>query len=296
MYGSDHILRSIIEHSAMKYITTSLLFSILLITSCKTDPDTDPQYQQYVKDTEKAEQEVARRDSTINDLFGTLNRISENLRTIRAKQGQLKQPGRGMEQEADVERTIMADLQSIDSLIEENRKLMDRLRTNAELSTNGLSELQRTIGDMERTIAEKDQEIEMTKEELASTNASMATLIQMYRDQTQRAEMQTEALNTAYYAVGTMRELRANGVLTREGGVAGIGGVSKLDMKGLPKNYFKQIDVLKDLEIPVVARKASLVTPHPEGSYTFKNGAESLVITDPEKFWSISKYLVIVVD
>lgn len=134
------------------------------------------------------------------------------------------------------------------------------------------------------------------KEELASTNTTMATIIEMYRDQTQRAEQQSEQLNTAYYAVGTMRELRANGVLTREGGLAGIGGVSKLDVAKLPKDYFKRIDLSNETEIPVIAKKASLVTPHPEGSYRFENGAEKLLITDPKSFWSISKYLVIVVD
>ena len=268
----------------------------LLIVSCATEPENDPQYQQYVDDARKAEQRVADRDSTINDMFGTLNKISENLRTIRSKQGQLDKPYWGMDGGSNIEGQILSDLRSIDSLVEVNRQLMERLRNNAQISAGGISELQRTVADLERSIAEKDTELSKMKEELASTNASMATIIDLYRDQTQRADQQAVELNTAYYAVGTMRELRANGVLTREGGLAGIGGVNKLDVSKLPKDYFKRIDLTVDKEIPVIAKKATLVTPHPENSYRFENGAEKLVITDPDRFWSISKYLVVVVD
>jgi PBP1b-binding outer membrane lipoprotein LpoB len=274
----------------------TVLTLALFLLACGSDPKEDPQYQQHVDDARRAEAQVAQRDSTINDLFGTLNRISENLRTIRAKQGQLVTPTSGMEKGSDIGERIMSDIESIDALLAENRKLMDRLRSNANLSVAGLTELQRTISDLERSMAEKDQEIATMKEELASSNATLSTLISMYHDKEQLADMQREELNTAYYAVGTVRELRANGVLSKEGGVAGIGGVNKLDMARLPKSYFRKIDVLANQEIPVVAKKASLVTPHPEGSYRFENGAEKLVITDAQLFWSISRYLVVVVE
>ena len=48
------------------------------------------------------------------------------------------------------------------------------------------------------------------------------------------------------------------------------------------------------LEIPIGGTKAKLATSHPEGSYRLEDGAAKLVITNPEKFWSISKYLVVV--
>jgi hypothetical protein len=280
----------------MKNILRSLPALALLLASCGADPKTDPQYQQYVDDTRRAEAQVAQRDSTINELFGTLNRISENLRIIRTKQGQLTRPDPGVEKGGDMEERIMADIESIDALVTENRILMERLRGNVNLSAGGISELQRTITDLERSLAEKDEELEGLKEELASSNSTLATLIDMYRDQVQRAERQIDEMNKAYYAVGTLRELRANGVLAREGGIAGVGGVNKLDMSRLPQSYFREIDVLYDQSIPVVAKKASLVTPHPEGSYHFENGAEKLVITDADQFWSVSKYLVVVVD
>lgn len=273
-----------------------LLVASLLFASCQNDPRQSEPYQQLEEDAEHANAQVSRRDSTINELFGTINRISGNLRAVRAKQGQLTEPGDNTEQGADMEQRIMADIESIDALLAENHGLLDQLRKKAKGSAKAIAELQVTVAELERSMTEKDEEIGNLKEQLSSTNSSLATLIDMYRDKSQLADMQRNELNTAYYAVGTAKELLANGVLRKQGGVAGIGAVEKLNTENLAKGYFTRIDVVKTLEIPVAASKAELATNHPAGSYRFEGGAERLVITDPNAFWSLSKYLVVVVD
>lgn len=272
-----------------------LLPALALLAACTQDPKESPQYQQLNEDAQRAQAQVAEKDSLINALFGTVNRISENLRTIRTKQGQLGGADLGAE-EAGMEERIMGDIQSIDALLAENRQLIERLRKQSKTSAANLAELERTVADLEQAMVEKDTEIATMKEQLASTNSSLATLIEMYRDKSMQAASQEQQLNAAWYAVGTQRELRDNGVLSKEGGVAGIGGVNKLNTQDLATSYFTPIDLSTTTSIPVLAKKAKLVTSHPEGSYRFENGAEKLVITDPERFWSISKYLVVVVD
>lgn len=273
------------------FIVTSLL-----LAACQNDPQQSEPYQQLEEDTEHAHTQVSKRDSTINELFGTINRISGNLRAIRAKQGQLTEPGDNTEQGADMEQRIMTDIESIDALLAENHTLLDQLRKKAKGSAKAIAELEITVTELERSMTEKDEEIGTLKEQLSSTNSSLATLIDMYRDKSQLSDMQRHELNTAYYAIGTAKELRANGVLSKEGGVAGIGAVEKLNTENLAKGYFTRIDVVKTLEIPVAASKAKLATTHPAGSYRFEGGAERLVITDPNAFWSVSKYLVVVVN
>ena len=277
-------------------IPSILLVTSLLLAACQSDPRQSEPYQQLEEDTEHAQTQVSKRDSTINDLFGTINRISGNLRAIRAKQGQLTEPGDNTEQGADMEQRIMADIESIDALLAENHTLLDQLRKKAKGSAKAIAELETTVTELERSMTEKDEEIGMLKEQLSSTNSSLATLIDMYRDKSQLSDMQRHELNTAYYAIGTAKELRANGVLSKEGGIAGIGAVEKLNTENLAKGYFTRIDVVKTLEIPVSASKAKLATTHPAGSYRFEGGGERLVITDPNAFWSLSKYLVVVVN
>jgi hypothetical protein len=270
--------------------------ALLLLAACSDDPRQTPQYQQLQEDNQRVEAIIAEKDSTINALFSTFNRISDNLRIIRTKQGQLATSGDGVEQGANMEERIMSDIESIDGLLAENRALMEQLRKQARSSATNIGELERTMTELERNLLEKDEEIATIKEELSSTSSSLATLIDMYRDKSQLADMQRGELNAAWYAVGTARELRDNGVLAKEGGVAGIGGVHKLNTEDLPKDYFQRIDMMRTQEIPLLSKKAKLVTSHPAGTYRIDDATDKLVITDPNRFWSISKYLVVVVE
>lgn len=272
-----------------------LFLVALLIQACDQDPTQSPQYQQLNEDAQRGQATIAQRDSTINELFSTMNRISDNLRTVRSKQGQLAAPQEGSETDTALEQRIMDDIASIDGLLAENKTLLDRLRKQAKKSAASITALEATVAELERSIVEKDGEITSLKEQLASTNSSLATLIEMYRDKSQLADMQRNEMNTAWYAVGTAKELRAKGVLTKEGGVVGIGAVDKLNTENLAQDHFTRIDLVQTLEVPIMAKKARLATDHPAGSYRLE-GAEKLVITDPNKFWSLSRYLVIVAD
>ncbi|MCB9170822.1 MAG: hypothetical protein H6597_03965 [Flavobacteriales bacterium] len=276
--------------------TLAILFGALLIVSCRNDPTESGPYQQLKEDMAHLEQTDRTKDSTINDLFGSFNRITENLRLIREKQSGLGKRADGVENDKDMEQHVMDDLHAIDSLLEANRSMIARLKKDAKANGGRIVELQRTVSELEQQVSEKDSEIGTLKEQLASTNSSLATLIEMYRDKEQQADLQRDELNTAYYAVGSSKELRDNGVLTKEGGFIGIGKVAKLNTTALNARYFKQIDIKEVTRIPVMAKKAELITSHPEGSYHFEGSVEALVITDPEAFWSLSKYLVVVVE
>ena len=64
------------------------------------------------------------------------------------------------------------------------------------------------------------------------------------------------------------------------------------------RDYFTKIDIRVDKEIRLYSRYAKLLTAHPEGSYTLTQDANKqyiLRITNPQQFWSASKYLVVMV-
>ncbi|MBK7945115.1 MAG: hypothetical protein IPJ85_07355 [Flavobacteriales bacterium] len=74
----------------MRHFAAVIMLAGLM--ACQTDPKQSPEYAQLSEDAERANAKVSERDSTLNMLFGTMNRINENLRTIRAKQGQMLDP------------------------------------------------------------------------------------------------------------------------------------------------------------------------------------------------------------
>jgi hypothetical protein len=109
---------------------------------------------------------------------------------------------------------------------------------------------------------------------------------------------QTDKMNTAYYCFGTSKELKEKGVLTKEGGFIGIGKSEKL-AADFNKDYFTKIDITLMKSVDLKSKKAKLVTTHASDSYKLegdKTSVDKLVITNAEKFWASSKYLVIVVE
>ncbi len=93
-------------------------------------------------------------------------------------------------------------------------------------------------------------------------------------------------MNTGWYVFGTKSELKAQRIL--DGG--------KVLQGSFNKGYFTKIDIRVNKEIKLYSKSARLLTAHPSSSYTLTtdtNGQYVLRITDPQTFWSTSKYLVI---
>jgi len=268
----------------------------LLLGACEQDPTQSEQYKGLADQKFQTEVALAAKDSSLNAMFESFNRINENMRTIKEKQGMLDDTTPGAEPSDDMEQRMASDLARIDELLAQNRDLISKLRKDAKANTGAIAALQKTLDEMERTVAEKDSEISGLKEQLLSANSSLATLMEMYRDKEQQATMQRDELNKAFYVIGTAKELTEKGILTKEGGVVGIGAVKKLNTAGLSTELFKQVDITQTLEIPLMVKKAKLVSTHPNGSYKLEGEVDKLVISDPNAFWSASKYLVIVVD
>ena len=64
------------------------------------------------------------------------------------------------------------------------------------------------------------------------------------------------------------------------------------------KSYFTKIDIRTDKEIKFYSKSAKLLTQHSASSYTLQPDANRqyvLRITNPQLFWSTSKYLVVLV-
>ena len=94
--------------------------------------------------------------------------------------------------------------------------------------------------------------------------------------------------NTAWFVFGTKKELKEQRIV--EDG--------KVLHANFNKNYFTKIDIRIDKEIKLYSKSAKLLTMHPSSSYTLAKDAKDqfvLRITNPQLFWSTSKYLVVLV-
>ena len=85
-------------------------------------------------------------------------------------------------------------------------------------------------------------------------------------------------------------------MVTKEGGFLGLGKEERLSAN-LNSEAFKSVDITQIQTIPLTnTKEAKLVTVHPASSYTIEkqdDKVSEIKITDAEKFWSTSKYLVV---
>lgn len=242
--------------------------------------------------------EAAQKDSSLMAYIRTISEIQNSIDTLKMQAGILKEK---TEMKADTG-TIVADIRAVGNLIIRNNRALSRLEVQLRSSDKKNAGLTSLMEHLSKELNEKDTEIVAIQRRLAQTNSSLLTLINQFNDSIntlaeQRAEigrMQTE-INTVYYTIGTEKELKKAGVITKKGGFIGIGRVATLS-QDMNKSEFNSADLTNLREIPLGGKFVKLVTSHPSDSYKItSSSAEKLVITDPATFWSQSKYLVAVI-
>ena len=118
--------------------------------------------------------------------------------------------------------------------------------------------------------------------------------------QSQTIADETMALHTAYFVVGKSNDLQDAKIIDRKGGLLGIGRTSKLS-QDFDNSKFTRIDYTVTNNIAINS-DMKIVTSHPTNSYTLEKDTKdndlvkNIVITNPELFWSASKYLVVIKD
>ncbi|MBE0648854.1 MAG: hypothetical protein IH596_13875 [Bacteroidales bacterium] len=252
--------------------------------------------------------QALQKDEAINDFIYSINDIQSTLDTIKMKENIISlSTDRGGELKVSAKEQIKSDIQTIYSLMLKNRETLNTLQRKIKNSNLQVAELQKLVDRVNKEIALKDAEIEELREKLAkmnidieAANMQIDNLSQTVKqqsnkitDQTQTIEQQTTALNTAYYIIGTAKDLKEKGVI--KGGL--LKGKEMLD--DFDKSGFTRIDIRKTTEIPILSKKAEVLSKHPTTSYKLtgdKKLVQALQITDPKAFWSVTKYLVIVTD
>jgi len=147
------------------------------------------------------------------------------------------------------------------------------------------------------------QQLEKLNIDVVGLNQKIETITkeseQTIKEKNEVIDTKTTELNTAFYALGTKKELEEKNVTERVGGFLGMGKTTKLK-KDFNRDFFMKIDIRDFKQLPLNTKKAQLVSFHADGSYhmvmTAEKTVESIVIDNPEEFWKASKYMLIVVE
>jgi len=228
----------------------------------------------------------------------TLIDIEEGFREITEAQNRvtLAKNGEG----TNTKQRIAENFQFIQSMMQQNKDLIAKLQQQVRESSVKGDKLKKVIASLQEQMEKKDQQIVEMKEQLELKNIHIGELkyaINSMREDAQALQDENEAqsktinaqdkqLNTAWYACGTEKELKNQQILVK----------GKVLQGNFNKDYFTKIDIRVDNTIKLYSKSAKLLTAHPSSSYTLQPDANkqlTLRITDPQAFWSTSKYLVV---
>ena len=243
------------------------------------------------------------RDSAITVWINSFDDIEKNIAMIKEKEHIISINSSNTELSKDKKLQILNDIQYINTLLQSNKQKIAALNSQLNKSGGTIKVLQDKIADLETSVKRSESDISDLKSILVAKNFEIEKLntqnIDLNNSIVQKDEKiteQTDEMNKAFVVSGTYKQLKAKGLLTKEGGFIGLGKTKSIS-GSLSDSAFVQIDITKTKLIPVNSKKAKLISEHPVNSYQFihdKNDKiESIEIKDPALFWKISKYAVV---
>lgn len=271
---------------------------LLAITSCDFTNKSKGETNQDEEQVDSLQRIISQKDGEINDMMETFNQIQTGLREISEAENRVivAKSGEG----ANSRQQMLEDVRFISSTMQQNRALLEKLRQQLRESSIKGDQLRRTIEGLVAQINDKEQQLQQLRAELDAKNIHIAdldktitglnenvsTLKEESSKKTETINDQDAQLNTAWFVFGTKKELNEQRILDG----------SKVLQANFNKSYFTKIDIRVQKEIKLYSKSAKILTMHPSSSYTLQQDANKqyvLRISNPQLFWSTSKYLVI---
>ena len=243
---------------------------------------------------------IAQKENELSDMMATLSDIEEGFREITEAQSRvaLAKQGEG----TNSAQRIRENMQFIRNTMKQNKELINKLKQQVREGSVKSEQLKKIIDNLTEQMEEKDRQIQSLREELdkkdihiaeldervADLNSNVENLTEETNQKSQTIDQQDKQLNTGWFVFGTKKELKEQNILAD-------GEVLRSNFN---KEYFTKIDIRIDKEIKLYSKSAKMLTSHPSSAYTLERDVNKqyvLRITDPQLFWSTSKYLVILV-
>lgn len=250
--------------------------------------------------------DYAEANSFNDSLMLLMGDIYTGLDSINMQEGLLHNLGNGESGNRRAE--IRQNLANIKARLASNRALLDDMEARLKASGKDNGVLSKTITQLKERIAQQDEKISQLETELATAKGQIEELTTKVTETEEQVKTETaakeaaeaatiaaeNAANTVYYAIGTNKELKKNGLLEKK-----FLGQTKVLKGDFNESYFTKADKRSLTVIPTGSKKVKIWTNMPEGSYTIVENADktkTIQITDPKAFWSMTTFLVIQVD
>lgn len=245
--------------------------------------------------------------SNFNDsLLLLMGDIYSGLDSINQQEGLLYNMGNG--ENVDRRAEIRENLSHIRERLEQNRLMLTQMQSKLDASNGNNAIMKKTIEQLQARIEQQEQKINELNTQLENANAQIAELNTKVTETQENLDAETAAkekaqqetiaaeneANKVYYAIGTNKELKQNGLLEKK-----FLGSTKVLKGDFNENYFTVGDKRNLSVINTGGKKVKIWSNMPADSYQIvdnANGTQSVKITNPAKFWSLTSFLIIQID
>ncbi|MDE6792075.1 MAG: hypothetical protein K2J48_03210 [Muribaculaceae bacterium] len=274
--------------------------SALLLASCSGND------KKLAEDSAKIAElsaEYAEASSFNDSLMLLMGDIYSGLDSINMQEGLLYNMGNG--ESGDRRAEIRQNLANIKARLAANKALLNDMEARLRNSGNENSVLAKTVAQLKDRIAQQDSKIAQLESDLSSARGEIESLNTKVAQTTDSLKSETaakeaaqaetvaveNAANTVYYAIGSNKELKKNGLLEKK-----FLGQTKVLKGDFNESYFTKADKRSLSVIPTGAKKVKIWTNMPANSYEIvenEDGTKTIKITNPKEFWSMTPFLVI---
>ncbi|GHU86544.1 hypothetical protein FACS1894153_3810 [Bacteroidia bacterium] len=244
-------------------------------------------------------------DSLQDSFFEVMNEIEENVSAIKSKSGSINEAK--TESTINQKDKILKDIEDINKMMDINRrKLADLENLKRKLAevNNQNNTYAKLVEDLKAKIEAYEQEIAKLKEDLSAANEKITVLTdenttvkQDNATKAQKIEEQENVLNTAYFVIGTQKDLTEKNIILRKGGFIGIGKSTFVNSEA-PLSSLNKIDIRTLNNLETGSAKPQLLSVHSANSFKWDQTDPTnlkLEITNSAEFWRQAKVCVIVI-
>ena len=280
-----------------KLILSAALAAVIGLAACNEKKPVPQEAAVAQASRQELESALSDRDSLIN-LMGD---IQQSMAEIKDMENLISVD---MSETPDRKRQLRQDLEVIKQTLADRRARLEELEKKLSSSSIYSQKLQNTINQLREQIDKDNAEIERLNTELTSAkeqitqlgtqvdslNTTVTTVTEERNAAQEQAVQTANELNTCYYVVANNKALKEHKIVE-----SGFLRKTKIMKGDFDRNFFVTADKRTLTEILTRSQKAEILTNQPAGSYRWQDsaGGKILVITDPDKFWSLSNYLVV---
>lgn len=273
-------------------LSGATLITLLLLTACGGKTDTSA-LEQTIDSLRQANQQ---QQNSLQEMTTFVTTMSDGMNAIAQQENMIFNNGGNEGTSLDKEQ-LKSHLETLANTLTEQRSKIKALTDSLKARGADLSKMQGLIDNLTRQLEEKDKVIAQLHQDVEQKNFSIADLQKKlnvamagsakYEQRAAKAEKELATITSAYVLMGTKEALLDGGYIDKR---------KHVQTETMPKGDFTKVNIYQFTELDIPTRSPKLLTDHPRKSYSIEKidkENRKLVITNPQLFWSSSRYLII---